>query len=219
MIVHETICDRAAEAVRTMIVSGALPDGTRINEVHLAATLGLSRTPLREALNRLAAEGALEAQPRRGYFVKPLTAAEFEQVYAIRPMLDPQALRLAGIPAPARLRELEQLNRKLVAAADPVERARIDDAWHLLLVDACPNRVLIALIEQFMQRTRRYELALFRETQNQTRATKEHERILALLAAGRLDDACLALRENMESGAEPMLAWLRQRERSHVGER
>ena len=85
-----------------MILDGRLPAGERINEVRLAAQLGVSRTPLREALARLANEGALRDEPRRGYFVKPLTGEEVRAIYPIRAILDPAALRLAGIPAPAR---------------------------------------------------------------------------------------------------------------------
>src|SRR5262249_40350900 len=80
-----------AAAVRAMIVDGRLPAGERINEVRLAEQLGVSRTPLREALNRLSSEGALTSAPRIGYFVRPLTLEEFQQIYAIRPLLDPEA--------------------------------------------------------------------------------------------------------------------------------
>ena len=78
---------------------GAFREGDRLNEVHLAAQLGVSRTPVREALNRLAAEGALDSRPRIGYSVKPLTEAEFTQLYDVRPILDPAALRMAGLPS------------------------------------------------------------------------------------------------------------------------
>src|SRR5262245_36973472 len=94
------ISDVLATALRDMIVDGRLPAGERINEVHLAARLQVSRTPLREALGRLVAEGALTSVPRIGYFVCPLTLDEFEQLYPIRAILDPEALRLAGIPSP-----------------------------------------------------------------------------------------------------------------------
>src|SRR5438552_13883463 len=83
--------------LRERIVDGRLPAGERLNEVHLAASLGVSRTPLREALGRLTAEGALTSSPRLGFFVRPLTAEEFRQIYPIRAILDPEALRLAGI--------------------------------------------------------------------------------------------------------------------------
>src|SRR5258706_15896922 len=79
------ISETAAQAVRRMIVDGRLAAGSRINEVHLAGSLGVSRTPLREALSRLVAEGALVVRPRLGMFVRPFTVEEFEQLYDLRP--------------------------------------------------------------------------------------------------------------------------------------
>jgi DNA-binding GntR family transcriptional regulator len=202
----------AATAVREMIVDGRLAPGERINEVRLSAALGVSRTPLREALGRLAAEGALSSTPAIGYTVRPLSAEEFDQLYEIRPLLDPQALRRAGVPSPRRLAELEALNRRFARARDGESAIALDDEWHLALIADCGNRVLLELIEGLMRRTRRYELALLRERRNLSRATADHEAILAALRTGDLEAACAALEANMRSGREPVLAWLRARE-------
>jgi DNA-binding GntR family transcriptional regulator len=86
-----------------------------------------------------------------------------------------------------------------------------DDAWHLELLAACPNRVLIELIEQFMRRTRRYELAYLRERRNVREVLDAHGAIEAALRARDLDAACAALRQNMLNGIEPIVAWLRSR--------
>ncbi len=194
-----------------MIIDGRLSDGARINEVHLAAELGLSRTPLREALSRLVAEGALNVRPRLGFFVKPLNVAEFEQLYDIRPLLDPEALRLAGIPAVATIKRLERTNAML-AARTGAAAVELDDLWHLDLIAACPNKVLIEMIENIILRTRRYELALMREARNVAVATTDHTDVLEALRANDLKAACAALKQNMQSGKAPILEWLRTRE-------
>ncbi|MCC6786395.1 MAG: GntR family transcriptional regulator, partial [Hyphomonadaceae bacterium] len=167
------ISEAAADTVRAMIVDGRLAAGDRINEVRLAQQLGVSRTPLREALSGLAAEGALSSVPRIGYFVRPLTLDEFEQIYDIRPLLDPEALRLAGVPDEKRIARLEKLNADL-ARAKGLRAIEIDDAWHMELIAGCPNRVLIEMIENMIVRTRRYELALMREQKNVDVATQDH---------------------------------------------
>ncbi len=207
------ISEAAADAVRAMIVDGRLQAGDRVNEVRLAQQLGVSRTPLREALSGLAAEGALVARPRLGYFVRPLTLEEFEQIYDIRPLLDPEALRLAGIPNEKRIARLEKLNVDL-ARAKGLRAIELDDAWHRELVGDCPNRVLIEMIENIMTRTRRYELALMREQENVGLATQSHEFIISAVKARDLDAACDALKQNMQSGREPIVAWLKQRARA-----
>jgi DNA-binding GntR family transcriptional regulator len=206
------ISESLVVAVRDMIVDGELAAGERINEVHLAARLGVSRTPLREALGHLVAEGALTIVPRIGYFVRPLTLEEFQQIYPIRGILDPEALRLGGIPPARRLERLESLNNKIIKTRDVEKVLSLDDSWHLELLAECPNQVLIDLIKQFMRRTRRYEVALMRERQNVRATSNDHEKVMDALRAGDLKAACNALRQNMRSGSEPIIAWLKARE-------
>ncbi len=202
---------QAACEVRRMIVHGELGDGARINEVRLAAELGVSRTPLREGLVQLVAERVVRMEPRHGFFVAPFTIAEFEQLYDIRPLLDPEALRLAGIPSPANLNRLDKINHRLLAAKTPQVAIDLDDEWHLELLAACPNRVLVELIQQIIGRTRCYEYALFRETRNVWTASNEHELIVAALRRGDLVSACSLLQQNMQSGKAPIVAWLTNR--------
>ena len=204
------ISEAVADAVREMIVDGRLGAGDRINEVSLAAQLGVSRTPLREALSGLVSEGAVTVRPRLGYFVRPLLLEEFEQVYDLRPLLDPEALRLAGAPSAQRIARLERLNEQL-AAARGARAIQIDDAWHMELLAGCPNKVLLDLIGAMVQRTRRYELALMRERKNVAVATDDHDRIIAALKRGDIDEACAALKRNMQSGRDPIVKWLKER--------
>ena len=211
-LMRPNISESLVVLLRRMIVEGALDAGARVNEVHLARDLGVSRTPLREALGRLVAEGALTIIPRYGYYVCPLTLDEFRQIYQIRPILDPEALRLAGIPPPERLDRLEEINRKINEAQETELIISLDDEWHLELLAGCPNRVLVELIEQNIRRTRRYELALMRESENVRQASDEHEQIIAGLRGGNLEAACQALRRNMESGFAPVAEWLKRRE-------
>lgn len=211
LIPRVSLSDSAAARIRAMIVDGRLAAGERINEVRMAARLGVSRTPLREALNRLAAEEAIEARPHQGYFVKPLTLEEFEQIYDIRPILDPAALRLAGAPSAEQLDRLAALNRRFAAARDPEVVITLDDEWHLELLAGCPNRVLVEIISNIIRRTRRYELALMREAQSVAKSSEDHEAILSSLRAGDLEGACALLEHNMRQGRAAIVAWLRQR--------
>lgn len=213
LVRDNNISDSVVVELRNMIVDGRLPPGERINEVHLAKELGVSRTPLREALHLLAHEGALTSAPRIGYFVRPLTLEEFRQIYAIRPLLDPEALRLAGIPPKTRLQELREINERLEKTRKADDIIELDDQWHLELIAGCDNQVLINLIRQFMQRTRRYEIALMREQRNAGRACVQHRRIIAALNRGDLDAACNALRSNLQDGYEAIASWLQSREK------
>ena len=204
--------DSVADELREMIVDGRLPAGVRVNEVHLAAALGISRTPLREALMKLTAEGALVSVPQIGFQVSPLSVEELEQIYPIRAILDPEALRLSGVPSPKRMQRLEELNARMRKTRSAAAIVALDDAWHLELIAGCPNRVLLALIEQFMRRTRRYELAYMREQNNVAATTTHHELILSRLRKRDLRGACAAVRKNMQIGMKPIAHWLREKQ-------
>ena len=208
LVERQNISGDVAEQIRDMIVNGDLPAESRINEVHLSQQLGVSRTPLREALAALVSEGALENRPRKGNFVRPLTREEFESIYAIRPLLDIEALRLSGIPETRDLERLVDLNEKLHKAKSAKLRIARDDEWHLLLIQNCGNQVLIDLIQQFILRTRRYEIAYLRDSNNAGTAYEEHRAIIRALQSGDLEGASEGLKKNLTSGIRPVLEWL-----------
>ena len=212
MLARDNLSEVIAREVRDRIVSGALAAGRRINEVHLARELAVSRTPLREALTRLAGEERVEVNPRQGFAVPPLSVAEVEELYPIRARLDPWALSLAGLPGKDALRALDALNRELAARADePAAVIELDDRFHMALVAGCRNRALLALIRQMMWRTRRYEHLYFSERRHVAAAARTHRAILARLRAGDLDGACTHLRDNMQTASPELVAAIRAR--------
>lgn len=212
MLGRANISEEVANKIRQMVVDGTIPAGSRLNEVHLARELQVSRTPLREAIAGLVREQTLVAVPRVGAFVKPLSLEEFEQI-SIRTLLDLEALRLSGLPSPLQIDRLERLNARMRTASDPDKVIALDDEWHLLLVGNCPNKVLLGLIQDFMRRTRRYELALMRERQQVEVATDTHAEIIAALRRADLKAAVKILKRNLETGREPIRRWLIEREK------
>ncbi len=199
------------DRLRELIIEGDLLAGERLNEVGLAARLGVSRTPIREALSQLIAEGFVESIPRRGFFVADLSCDEVRQLYPMRQLLDPEALRLSGIPSTAALDHLASLNEQFGRATRVADVIALDDRWHLALIADCPNRILVDLIRHFMRRTRRYELAYLGKDENVSVATTEHDLIMDRLHHGDLAGACEGLRQNMQTATEPLLAWLAAR--------
>jgi len=195
-------------ALRQLILSGELADNDRINEVHLARNLGVSRTPLREALVGLVPERLVTIKPRHGFFVAALEPGELADLYAMRALLDPHALALGGLPSARQLAALKILNSRLRSAEQASRAVDLDNTWHRTLLDQCPNQLLIQTIEQFIVLTQRYELAYFRETSHVEIAFEEHDALLVALEHGNLENACEALRQNMQSSIEPLLHWL-----------
>ncbi|MHA6626519.1 GntR family transcriptional regulator [Pseudonocardia sichuanensis] len=112
--------ERAVDAVRELILHGEFSAGSRLGEAELAERLGVSRTPVREALTRLAAEGLVEIAPNRGARVVAWTLAELENVFDLRSALEPRLTARAVARATAEdLAVLEELAAEMVAVGSP----------------------------------------------------------------------------------------------------
>jgi DNA-binding GntR family transcriptional regulator len=122
-----TSAERALAALREQILGGELPPGARLGEVELAERLGVSRTPVREALTRLAAEGLVEITPNRGARVTTWTVAELEGVFDLRSSLEPQ-LTAYAVPraTPGDIAELDELARLMVRVGRPGRQQNLD---------------------------------------------------------------------------------------------
>src|SRR5438067_4882383 len=144
-----SVVDQVYLAMRERILSGELPRGSRLKQEELAAELGVSRTPLREALRRLASEGLVEFQPNRGATVCTHDVADLWHAWAARIALEPGAARLAaqvGDPAGiATLRELIDVQRERAHAGGDTYSANRD--FHLALVAASGNPHLVRFAE------------------------------------------------------------------------
>ena len=197
------------EEIRRLILEGQLASGVRIRESELAAAIGVSRTPVREALHSLEREGQVFSDPGKGFAVSELKTKEAQELYPLRSLLEPLALRLSGLPDDQTLKKLRDLNDALMAVTSGAAWIDADDRWHDLLVEKCPNRHLLRMIDNLRRLTRRYEFAYLAGTQNDMAAsTTQHEEIVASLEAGDLDQACDLLADNMVIGVEPILRWL-----------
>ncbi|MDT7552062.1 MAG: hypothetical protein QOI16_598 [Pseudonocardiales bacterium] len=116
----ETSAGRTVTAVRELILRGDFPPGSRLGEVELAERLGVSRTPVREALGRLAAEGLVEIVPNRGARVTSWTVAELEDVFDLRTALEPRLTALAVPRADAvAIAVLDELAGAMLAVGTP----------------------------------------------------------------------------------------------------
>ncbi|MFP5223671.1 MAG: GntR family transcriptional regulator, partial [Acidobacteriota bacterium] len=124
-ILHENLDDKIYASVRDMLVSGQFEPGSRIVQEDLAASLGVSRTPLINALKRLAQEGLLEWIPRRGIFVRQLDHAELISLFEVRERLEPLAAELAAPHVtPDEAAEMEAQWRAMDALPDTPESHR-----------------------------------------------------------------------------------------------
>lgn len=152
---HHTKSDAVSAALRRLIVEGDLPAGAPIEETAIMARLSVGRTPLREALQRLAEEDLVRRLPNRGYFVSDISAADLFHIFEIRESLEILAARLAADRArPEHLTEFEALlvEARAGVAAGNQERAwnlGIDERFHDLLARASGNAYLHSSIMRY----------------------------------------------------------------------
>jgi len=187
--------------------AGLVQPGEGINEVQLATELGVSRTPLREALIALESEGQIESENGKGFRFVPLSASEFRDLAPVMAALESLALELSP---PERLREIgTRLKEMADAFADELVEHQLvitkDDEWHSVMLSACPNTRLLAVIESVRSSFHRYESLLVPEDVKVERVAAEHAEIARHLAAGDVPGAVDALKLNWLHGMQRIL--------------
>jgi DNA-binding GntR family transcriptional regulator len=157
---------RAYAAIRAQVVDFRMKPGERVNEFQLARQLGLSRTPVREALNRLASEGFLELTPNRGFFFRPPDSEALVQFYEVRSVLERGAFRLACERATdAAIADVAGFwsDAKLIYLRDdPDEKLDLDEGFHLRVAALSGNPQFgrqLAAINARIRFARRTEIA------------------------------------------------------------
>jgi DNA-binding GntR family transcriptional regulator len=177
----------AASRLREQIQSGELPPGTRLREVQLCEQLGVSRTPLREALRTLAAEGLVNQLPNRSMVVAELRAPDIEHLYRVFGAIEGLAGELAcERVTEAQLAEMGRLLSRMVDLHDRSERAeymRVNQQIHRMVIDIAANPVLLSVWQQLAPRVERARALSNLDRARWTGALVEHTRMFAALAS------------------------------------
>ena len=186
-----TAQQHATDALRALIVRGELRPGQRVNQEDLAAQLGLSVAPVREALRVLESEGQLTYLPRRGYFVTELRFADLQEIYELRAILEERAARRA-LPA----LDDDALQRIVEAAQDCVDAAEAGDVagelaanrrFHFAILAAPEQPHAMRVIRLLWDSTEAYRAMYYNSPAERHASVAAHERILEALRAHDAD--------------------------------
>lgn len=204
----ETTYERLCEEIR----SGKLPPGSRLRETEIAERLAVSRTPVREAIRRLEADGLVDHLPRSGAVVRKLEYPELMELYEMRTVLEGTAARLAARAAsPVELEELVAINDEMRAAAGrPEVVIGLNRQFHKLLLDAARNRFLLramATVENTLLILGSSSMAM---PDRAREAVDEHREVLDSLLARDGAGAEAAMRRHMERAQFARLRILRR---------
>ncbi|MDQ0685060.1 DNA-binding GntR family transcriptional regulator [Streptomyces achromogenes] len=185
--------DRVYAHVKQGVLNRRYQGGALLTEGELAEAVGVSRTPVREALLRLEVEGLIKLYPKKGALVLPVSAQEIADVVETRLLVEEHAARKV-VPAPAalieRLEELLERQREQTAAGDLAAAAVTDRCFHAEIVRSGGNEILSRLYDQLRDRQLRMGVAVLHSHPDRiAKSLAEHEELLRALRAGDADAA------------------------------
>lgn len=186
---RRSLVEQAYQAIRSRILDNVYPPGHQALESELAEQLGISRTPVREALIRLQKEGLVEVVPRHGMRVLPVSPADMAEIYAVLTALECAAAELVAArgPSAAELKPLTDATRDMDRAlkADDLDAwAAADERFHRTLAELAGNRMLLETIGNFWDRAHRARMVTLRLRPKPVNSTREHTLLVERLRAG-----------------------------------
>jgi DNA-binding GntR family transcriptional regulator len=185
----DSLVDLACQKLRQRILDNEWPPGARALEQELALELGMSRTPVREALIRLSNEGLVEVVPRHGVRVLPVSAADMDEIYRVIGSLEATAAEIIAErrPKAAELKPLEDATRAMdvaLKADDLAAWAAADEVFHRTLVELAGNRLLAGIVYNFWDRAHRARMFTQRLRAKPVNSTQDHLELVRALKRG-----------------------------------
>ncbi|MGV3549417.1 GntR family transcriptional regulator [Rhizobium sp.] len=186
---EESIAESVYERVKALSISFDLLPGNRINEIELAERLGVSRTPLREGLNRLVSEGFLTATPGKGFFRRPLDAKEIFDLFELRQAIEvtaaPIAIKRASNAAIGQIRDFLEVSSADVPSRSVADLVELDESFHEQIMALTGNHEMLGVLKNVNARIR---FVRWIDMENK-RATTQGEHIAIIEAIAQRDGA------------------------------
>lgn len=202
--------------LRKAILMGDLKPGERLMEIHLAQKLGVSRTPVREAIRKLELEGLVLMIPRKGAVVAEITVQDLEDVLEVRMALEELSVRTACRRiTKEQLQELQSRAedfKQSIHGDDLGACAQADEVFHDLIYEATANNRLIQMVNNLREQMYRYRMEYLKDTGTHAILVKEHEEILKALEQQNEKKALDAIMKHIERQKEHIISVLNTKE-------
>lgn len=197
------------ETLREAIIQGRLRPGERMMEIQLAEEMGVSRTPVREAIRKLELEGFVVMVPRKGAFVAGISIKDIVNVFEVRAAMEALAAGLAAERITSE--EMEELERSLVQINEVSSRDNIDDivaldsSFHDIIYRASRNERLIQIVTHLQEQIHRFRTASLSQPGRTKWALGEHKKIVEAISDRNVELAQSLAREHIENAEQSML--------------
>ena len=199
--------DVVFNTLRESILKGEMKPGERLMEIHLANKLGVSRTPIREAIRKLELEGLVTMIPRRGAEVAQITAKGLRDVLEVRQALDALAMELAC----ERISEEEiRALREVTRTQDAVKIAEADVVLHDIIVQGSRNEKLAQMVGNLSQQMYRYRLEYIKDVSQHVRLIEEHEEIYRCISSRDKDAGARAIKMHIYNQEQSIMNQIQQ---------
>lgn len=206
LVPPRSLRDEAYEIIKQRIIMCAFRPGEALSEAQVSAQLGLGRTPVRQAFDRLMRDGLVEVLPRKGIIVRPITQDEVRDMVAVRLLNEGFCARLAAERADPHVIATLTANVQAGAAAategDIAALMALDREFHAMIASAARNSVLAEILRNLHERAQRVWFVSLRNTSHHRRVVDEHTAIVEGLRSGDPDQAEAAMRAHILSFAE-----------------
>lgn len=214
VIVRAPLHVQVAERLRILIDSGELAPGTRLNEIELCNTMGVSRTPLREAIRSLATEGLIELQPNRGAIVSIVSQEDVTEILPIMASLEGLGGRLAAMHMDqSKIAQVRKIHNQMIShyknneVAEYFETNRL---IHELITEGSGNQTLVDTINSLSAKVRRARFTAQMTKESWAKAVSEHEEMIAALEAQDPDRLEAILVQHVETKRATILGSIEQ---------
>jgi len=203
-----SLADQAYEGLLTAISEGRLKPGQAIREVALAEQLGISRTPVREALQRLARDGLVRLDARNGARIGELSLQEIHELYDLREILEGSVARFAALNARSlECQRLEAiLSREAAQRGDPAALAKLNKLFHRTLCEAASNRYLTSAVATFSTTLMLLGPTTLAAQHRAEESHSEHRQVVEAVAGGKPDRAEEIMRAHIRRAREIRLS-------------
>ncbi len=202
------------ESLREAIIQGRLKPGERLMEMQLADEMGVSRTPVREAIRKLELEGFVVMIPRKGAYVAGISVKDIVDIFEVRASLEALAAGLAAERITDE--ELEELERSLVQISEVNEKQDIDAivetdvCFHDLIYKACRNERLVQIITHLKEQIQRFRTTSLSQPGRSRDALSEHRAIVEAISERNVEMAQSLAREHIENAEQSLLNAMRE---------
>lgn len=193
---HRPLREIVYEELKTQLMTGQITPGTRLMEIDMAEDMGVSRTPVREAIRKLEKEGLVTIEPRKGAYASQISTKDMVDILEVRQNLEGLAAFFAasrmGDAQMDKLKQASESYNQAMIAGDTEEMIACDTKFHRIIVESCNNKTLMQMMGQLQEMVLRFRYIYYDDFKRAEKMPEEHQLILDSIHDGRAEDARIA---------------------------